>query len=123
MNPFHLRLLGLFEKHELHDSLSWSVDGDIVSFYVICNDLFDWAWASADAEDITPENIDILEQALNDVASVSSYDVRWGVTLFATRVRKMRPQRCAYPSLRALWPLFDACGPERPGDLTRLPGE
>lgn len=35
-------------------------------------------------------------------------------SLFACRSRKMRPQGACYPDDHPeLWPLFDACGPER----------
>lgn len=29
-------------------------------------------------------------------------------------MRKERPQGACYPSNKDLWPLFDACGPEKP---------
>ena len=38
----------------------------------------------------------------------------YGTELFSARVRKMRPQGASYKLYpKELWPLFDACGPER----------
>jgi hypothetical protein len=52
-----------------------------------------------------------------------------GITLYACRRKHMRPQGASYPSDKELWPLFDACGPEReislgnpchPGDYGKM---
>lgn len=123
---------------DMSESIIWRTDGEYapVTFFVLCNDLF--YWATADLEQITPENVDALEQAILDVrrafgvenlsrkddSTVPDYWVRFekwysagsrGALLFCARMRKMRPQkpwfdRCAPDELV---PLFEACGPER----------
>ncbi len=97
--------------------------------YANCNDLFDWA--CADAEEVTPENLEVLEQAVADVAPL--YEKWWSypkdaprelqpplvlkdyaVQLFACRVRVERPQGACYQSYPPeLAALFDAAGPDR----------
>lgn len=99
-----------------------------------CNDLF--YWACADSEEITPDNLDVLEQAFADLRTLSERWRDWhkakkgnegsppfiymhlGLELFCARVRKMRPQGACYdkfpPEVAAL---FDAAGPPR-GDKT-----
>lgn len=111
------------------DGNGYNTDGDgrLVCF-VNCNDLF--AWATADAEEVTPENIKVLEQTLKDVKDVGGLTC-YADNLFACRIRGMRPQWCAYPGVIydkekqayafveprrqqdiKLHALFDACGME-----------
>ena len=93
-------------------SLSWSRhDGakERGSLWINCNDFF--FWGCADAEDVTPENFPVLLQAMSDADLAG--DASYGGLLFCARVRQVRPQGCCYPGNRSLWPLFDACGPER----------
>lgn len=98
-------LLSLLSKHEVHDSVWWDED---CGFFVNCNDIFDWA--CSDAESITEENIPILRQSLEDCESDSN-----GMLLFCCRSRGTRPQGAVYKFIeKRFWPLFDACGPERP---------
>lgn len=83
-----------------------------LSIYVDCSDAF--FWGSADAEELTPETLPILQQAAADLEAAGA-DNHHLDHLFAARVRKMRPQGACYefydePALRAM---FDACGPER----------
>ncbi len=122
---FILRVLGLFASHDIAGDhpLWWRTDSSYapVTFLVICNDVF--YWASGDAEPITPSNIALLESTLAEVAvlerecpdRVNGPSIFDAVDLFCARVRGMRPQGAAYRGYHAtLWPLFDACGPERP---------
>lgn len=105
------------EEHDQHWDLWWRVWDGEVRFFVNCNDLF--CWACADSEDITPENFPMLRQCFDDVRALypkHSLDYRFpkeALNLFCARMRKERPQGAAYPKNRDLWPLFDACGPER----------
>ncbi len=112
---FILKVLDLFSRYDSQDSVSWRTDGEFapVTFFVNCSDLF-W-WATADAEDITPENFGVLEQAFIDCQAADKVvGTVYAPSLFAARVRKLRPQRAAYPKDEPfMWPLFDACGPER----------
>ena len=76
-----------------------------------CNDLF--YWAVADAEHITEETLQDFNKAIDDCAGNKDL----GAWLYCSRIRKMRPQGAAYSYIpEELWPLFDACGPERPTD-------
>lgn len=111
---FVLRVLRLTsEMEEGGDFLWWRTDGEYapVTFFVNCNDTF-W-WGTGDVEPITPDNIAVLEQAAKDCADVDEVLDGYAGELFCARVRKMRPQGAAYPKDARLWPLFDACGPER----------
>lgn len=129
--------LGGFDDHP---ELWWRTDGEYapVTIFINCNDVF-W-WAVADLEQLTPENIGVWEQAYADLDALvpepqrGDYDRlmhRFNVianvnTLFCARVRGMRPQGCVYPNAaREVWPLFDACGPEREIDAGNpyRPGE
>jgi len=130
--------LGGFDRHP---EIWWRTDGEYapVTIFVNCNDLF-W-WASADCERLTPENIGLWEQAYSDLDALLRDEPRtpenqtdgpvrkaWLARgtrrisimscvdwLFCARVRGMRPQGACYPSdAPEVWPLFDACGPERP---------
>lgn len=113
-DPFILRILKIIAKYEDFEQIWWRVDGEYapVTFIVNCNDLF--YWACSDAESITIDNIDILEQSYVDSANTDKHGECWGSLLFCCRVRKMRPQTPYYKSIPTpLWPLFNECGPER----------
>lgn len=96
----------------------WRTDGEYAPITLIanCSDLF-W-WGVSDAEEITADNVSVLEQALADVKAASAGVDRPKITLagdlFCCRVRGMRPQKPVYKTIPDyLKPLFDACGPER----------
>lgn len=109
---FLLRVLTAMQ-FDLCDSLGWRTDGEWapLTLWVNVNDVF--VWASSDTENITPENIGDLERAIADLRAAvpDPYEVIHAPALFAARLRKRRPQGPAYPENRALWALFDACGP------------
>lgn len=110
---FILRILRLVQPMDCDDIL-WVTHGEYapVAFMVNCSDLF--YWASADSEDVTPENISELEKAYSDAKAACEHGRIYAQSLFACRMRKMRPQGACYKSYPAeMWPLFDACGPER----------
>ena len=117
---FVYRVLELVAKADLHRDLFWQCSGHShVTFLINCNDIF-W-WGCADAEEITPENVDLLESAIVDTTSVKS---AYAGELFCARVRKLRPQGCFYEGMPdTVAALFDACGPERaanePGNTPR----
>src|SRR5436189_90189 len=98
---FCMRVLRLATRFDVHDDLEWSVgeggaflqpiDGNYSSDkplfpYILCNDIFMHA---ADGEEITPENIDLLEKSLKDTEHFP--DFYHGTQLFVSRVRRMRP--------------------------------
>lgn len=96
--------------------LWWRTDGEYapVTLFISCNDLF--AWATADEEPVTQENIAILEQAVADIQAITPDDPSLADLLFCCRVRGMRPQRPYYAYIPdALHTLFNACGPAREG--------
>lgn len=97
------KLLKLTAQFHSCDSIFWDED---LRFYVNCNDVFDWG--CSDAEEVTPENIHLLEQSFKD-------DRIYAETLFCARVRKIRPQGAAYPpkEREKTIQLLNECGPER----------
>lgn len=113
-NPadFMHRVLAVFAFDNTED-LWWRTDGEYapVTFFALCNDLF--AWGTADLERITPEDLPLLEQAAADVRPLVPMLNNVG-ELYCARKRGQRPQGAAYKFIpEVLWPLFDACGPER----------
>lgn len=107
---FVTRVLQIFWTADNEDMLFWRVDNNQPSFYVLCSDTF--AWATADLEEITPDNIDLLERSIEDVKALDFDSVTWAFSLFCARVRRMRIMPIiAIPEL--LREMFDACGPER----------
>jgi hypothetical protein len=107
---FILEVLRLVAEHDCYDSIWWRTDDSYapITFFANCSDLF--YWATADCETITPKNIGILVQSLEDAGKD---EAEWGFLLFCARARGMRPQNPAYPKDEKLKALFDACGPER----------
>lgn len=103
------RVLAIFAKADIHSELLWRFEGDHVEFSANVSDVF--AWGSADLEDITPDTLPALEQAYADLRAICA--VEHTAELFAARVRRMRPQGAAYPTVLPAQRLFDACGPER----------
>lgn len=95
---------------QIHESCNYY---DHTSFYVNCNDTFEWA--CSEGEEVTPENIQILEEAMKDCDAVLSHGgYIYGTMLFAARVRKCRPQNAVYPqSQPGVCVLLDQAGPER----------
>jgi hypothetical protein len=107
MSNFVTDVLALIAEHDEHSALYWRVQDGAVTFSVNCSDVF--FWGCADAEDVTPENLPLLRLALEQGG---------GTDLFVARVRGMRPQGAVYKYIdQAEWPLFDACGPERPAEF------
>ena len=113
LSQFIMRVLNLASKYDLCSVIWWRTDGKYapITFFVNCNDLF--YWACADTEEITPENIDSLEQAIIDLGAICKHGEVYGVELWCSRMRHMRPQGAFYPHDKELWLLFDECGPER----------
>lgn len=112
---FILRVLRVLDGIDARYSLSWRTDGEYapIRFFINCNDYF--CWGCADSVDLTPDNIEVLEQAIADlkVSGVEHAEKHYGTDLFCCRVSGLRPQGCCYPKDRGVWPLFDVCGPER----------
>lgn len=115
--PFILDVLHFFslEETDCYGDLYWRTDGEYapVTFWILVNSAF--SWATADTEQIMPEDMGALRQAAADVRAVMGRE--WyapdALLLWAARKRGMRPQPPAYPQDARLRALFDACGPER----------
>lgn len=120
---FIRRVLDVYDKADCHEQLYWRVEPEKVVLLALCNDLF-W-WGTADAEEITLENVAILEQTFTDLNKIE-YDINQVIAtkghlpityfseLFAARSRKMRPQQPCYETMSPeIATLFNACGPER----------
>lgn len=112
MTDYAMRVLDIVARADHHDSIWWRTDNQYapITFFVNCSDVF--SWGSADLEDLTPERLEAFEQALKDCTDTAGSNV-YGPELFCARMRGCRPQGAAYPENERLWPLFDACGPER----------
>lgn len=120
------RVLTVYDEADNHELLFWRVGRETlgkIELYARCNDLF-W-WGTADAEEITADNVAILERTLVDLRDISvtersgkaakrDFPELYLSELFAARSRKMRPQRPCYDTMsQPIAALFDACGPER----------
>lgn len=120
---FLVRALNCFDGFDKPDCdyLWWHSHGEAapIKLMVNCNDLF-W-WATADSEEITPENVHIFEQCITDLLAIPrpGYEpnAHAAATLFCCRVRGMRPQTPYYKYIdKEYHELFNACGPERKPD-------
>jgi hypothetical protein len=105
-----MTVLRCWEQAGLYEDLFWRVtttDGvTSVVFLANCSDLF--YWATADCEEITPEDFPLLEQTRVDLEAIGAAYVL--NELFAARKRKLRPQKPCYKGWSpALAALFDAC--------------
>lgn len=113
-------VLDVFRDADSFQFLMWRRTDTGIRFAAMCSDTF--AWGTADAERIEPEDVPLLRQCLVDLRTA---DPRLGECdlpeLFAARKRGMRPMRLyLYPKHErtdAGWPavreLFLAAGPER----------
>lgn len=118
-------LLRIFAKYDCCEILSWTIDDDDkLIFFINCNDVF--AWGCSDAVDIEVEDFDLIRQTFEDIASINKFLVGYAYLLICARKLKLRPQGAVYrDSYKDLWPLLDACGPEREIDIGNpyKPGE
>jgi hypothetical protein len=104
-------VLALAAKADLGGDLLWRLEDGRVHLAVDVSDVF--AWGGADAEELSPDRVLLLERAYADLSAISGAAAAYTVDLFAARLRGMRPQGAAYPSDAEARALFDACGPER----------
>jgi hypothetical protein len=106
-------VLRIFQQADVYDGLLWQVPPDgTVTFAAMCSDCF-W-WGTADAEDIEPDDIELLQRCLDDLQKFGDEDYLIG-NLFAARKRGMRPMRLWLETLEtpATVTLFMAAGPKR----------
>jgi hypothetical protein len=113
---FVRQILELLAHDRCTNLIWWERDGKI-GVGADCSDCF--FWGSADAEEITPDNLKLFigtikfcedMEATNEGACPTVY----ADELFAARIRKQRPQGASYEMYPpCLWAAFDACGPVR----------
>lgn len=127
------RFFRMTDDADVHDGFWWRANGpeyEPFKILVNCNDLF-W-WACADCEEVTPDNLDVLERSFADIKpfcermreswrdgtskETPTVMMSEALLLFCARARGMRPQGAFYDQ----WPpevaaLFDAAGPARGG--------
>ena len=90
---FMKTVLFLFSRYDCHEKLFWRVSptgSEQFFFFVNCSDTF--AWGSADLEEITFENLDVLKASFADIDAITA-EHWYAPLLFAARVRKIRPIR------------------------------
>jgi hypothetical protein len=112
-----LEAMRILSKYDCCDDIFWRCDGEYAPLMLLvnCNDVF--GWACADAEPITDTNIGMLADAYEDAQNSGDLGIIYGSMLFCARSRGERPQGACYPeNAKGLWPLLNACGPERPVD-------
>jgi len=122
---FILKVLQITSTYDCKD-IYWRTHGEYapVSFFINCSDIF--FWACADDEELTPDNLEVFKQSYADTENLHESGKIYADILFCARMRKMRPQGAYYNFIpNELWPLFDACGPEREIDMGNpfKPGE
>jgi len=106
------RIMYALLKIDAHGDLFWNDLGNGLQFFILCNDEF-W-WGTADLEEVTGDNIAVLEKAVEDVLATGTSYSYVATTLFCARVRGIRPQGALYKNLDPkVWPLLDAAGPIR----------
>lgn len=106
-----VKVLRLWEQADLYEDIHWHVDPDgSVRLYANCSDLF--YWATADSEEIVPDDLPLLERTLADLKAVdAAYNLP---ELFVARKRKLRPQKPCYKHFDVpVAALFDACSTEK----------
>jgi hypothetical protein len=96
------------------DTLWWTAVGPTgpITLFAVADDAFG---DSEPLEVITPDTVGAFQQAHADTIAAAG-DATFAALLYCARQRGRRPRRHAYPVEPALWPLFDACGPEHPLD-------
>ena len=95
------------------EDIFWRTDNEYapITFIIHCSDVFNWG--CSDSERVTPENIHILEQSLQEADN-------YGAALFCARVRKKRPMDRFFENIPSfnIRARFHACGPERETNMT-----
>jgi hypothetical protein len=105
-----VELLKIFRELDMEDELYWHFHAkpydwqnpeyvEYPTFWVSCSDFFHWA--SADGEDIEPEDIPLLRQCIADLKATGAETWEMEVPLlYAARKRGMRPMRLWLQRLR-----------------------
>ncbi len=105
---FIFRVMTLIAGARCYEDLLWlPVTPTTMSFAVNVSDWFDWG--GADAENITPQTLPVLEQAYTDLKAAGA--LLYLAPLYAARIRRRRPlpatAQAPYPPV--VQEMFDAC--------------
>lgn len=65
-----IRVLAVWESCDISDGITWRVHEQDVKVFALCNDLF-W-WATADLEEITEDDLPLLERCAADLRTVNA---------------------------------------------------
>lgn len=99
---------------ELDIEAMWYLDDGEVRAALNVNDVF--AWGCADAENVEPLDLELLDSAHRDLEATGlSGAAHWAACLYTARKRRMRPQGAFYEKClpEKTWALFNSCGPHR----------
>lgn len=137
LSEYVLNVLKIMEQADQYESMLWRVDGEKVTFALMCSDTF--AWGCADAEEILPGDLPLLWQTWQDLKAVEaahrgSQALCDLPELYAARKRGMRPMNAwittqdgtrkkpagtaPKPEWEPVKALFYAAGPERESTWT-----
>jgi len=112
INDFVWEVLRFTAKEDI--DVFWRTEGENapITFFVNTNDIL--YWGCVDAEELTPESLPVLKQAIEDLEKIEEHAGRiYGEELFCCRMAKTRPQGACYPKDEKFWAIFDECGEER----------
>lgn len=112
---FLLRVLHLTATIDNTDCIWWRTDGNYspVSIFVNCHGQFEAGLA--DCEELTPQNIHLLEEAITEVGPTEPS--LYVPMLFCAKVRKKCPRIEMYQNSPSLREVFERCGPSPSGIL------
>ena len=116
-------VLAAFDRCDCHDSLFWRTPATgwaTTALMATCSDTF--YWASADAEDITPADLPLLQSCVDDLMAID--EGLYLPMLYACRKRKMRPMDQVFTDDHAApLPCRSCCEQQVPSgpSTTRMP--
>ena len=92
--------------------LLWHFDKEgKLNFCLCCSDTF--AWGCSDAEYLTPDNLHVFKQSIQDVRDIDPRQDFYAVALFACRIRQQRPMKRFLNLIedQRIVKLLEDCGP------------
>lgn len=106
-----LRAFVVFDDFQCsHTWLGWRTDGEYapVSLSVSCSDLWN---PGSDSDDLTVDNIGVLEKALEDIKAIHPKGRGQTPVLFCSRLRKKPPPESYFKYIpKEIHHLFRECG-------------
>lgn len=110
---WYLRVMKIFADLDMTDALWWKFVDNDMQFHIQCGGMFDQYDAGGwevDSEELTMENLHLLEGAIEDVrdAGLGSEGMHWALVLFVARARVVKPNPALFAAIPdAVKPLFD----------------